>query len=63
MPSGKAQEQLIRSTYALAGLDPSIPEDRPQYFEAHGSKCIPLASHCHMSFTTRVLHMSTDIFP
>ncbi|KAM3064985.1 hypothetical protein ACMFMF_011456 [Clarireedia jacksonii] len=37
MPSGKAQEQLTRSTYALAGLDPNRPEDRPQYFEAHGT--------------------------
>ncbi|KID61511.1 Highly reducing polyketide synthase aurA [Metarhizium brunneum] len=37
MPSGKAQAQLIRSTYALAGLDPTRPEDRPQYFEAHGT--------------------------
>ncbi|KAL4960977.1 polyketide synthase [Aspergillus stella-maris] len=37
MPSGKAQESLIRSTYALAGLDVSHPEDRPQYFEAHGT--------------------------
>ncbi|KAL4875877.1 ketoacyl-synt-domain-containing protein [Aspergillus karnatakaensis] len=37
MPSGKAQERLIRSTYALAGLDVNRPEDRPQYFEAHGT--------------------------
>nr|A0A0M4L8I7.1 RecName: Full=Highly reducing polyketide synthase aurA; Short=HR-PKS aurvA; AltName: Full=Aurovertin biosynthesis cluster protein A [Calcarisporium arbuscula]ALD83627.1 polyketide synthase [Calcarisporium arbuscula] len=37
MPSGEAQEKLIRSTYALAGLDPSRAEDRPQYFEAHGT--------------------------
>ncbi|KAI9369038.1 hypothetical protein BJX61DRAFT_549897 [Aspergillus egyptiacus] len=37
MPSGKAQESLIRSTYALAGLDVNRPEDRPQYFEAHGT--------------------------
>ncbi|KAK8912872.1 Highly reducing polyketide synthase aurA [Metarhizium anisopliae] len=37
MPSGKAQAQLIRSTYAVAGLDPTRPEDRPQYFEAHGT--------------------------
>lgn len=40
MPSGAAQEQLTRSTYALAGLNLNRPEDRPQYFEAHGSKCI-----------------------
>ena len=36
MPSHAAQEQLIRATYARAGLDLSNPNDRPQYFEAHG---------------------------
>ncbi|KAF6837163.1 beta-ketoacyl synthase domain-containing protein [Colletotrichum plurivorum] len=36
MPSHKAQESLIRQTYAAAGLDPSRPQDRCQYFEAHG---------------------------
>ncbi|PGH18166.1 hypothetical protein AJ80_04553 [Polytolypa hystricis UAMH7299] len=38
MPSSIAQLELIRSTYARAGLDPSNrPEDRCQYFEAHGT--------------------------
>ena len=38
MPSSAAQLQLIESTYALAGLDPvNRPEDRCQYFEAHGT--------------------------
>lgn len=38
MPSGSAQLKLIRSTYAAAGLDPgNRPEDRCQYFEAHGT--------------------------
>ncbi|KAK3689258.1 putative polyketide synthase [Podospora appendiculata] len=37
MPSAFAQEALIRSTYAKAGLDLSVPCDRPQYFEAHGT--------------------------
>ncbi|KAK2877269.1 putative PKS/NRPS-like protein biosynthetic cluster [Arthroderma sp. PD_2] len=38
MPSSSAQLNLIRSTYALAGLDPgNHPEDRCQYFEAHGT--------------------------
>ncbi|KAK6063375.1 Polyketide synthase-nonribosomal peptide synthetase 2 [Seiridium cupressi] len=37
MPSASAQEALIRSTYAKAGLDLQVPEDRPQYFEAHGT--------------------------
>lgn len=38
MPSSDAQLQLIRSTYARAGLDPlNRPEDRCQFFEAHGT--------------------------
>ncbi|KAL5365797.1 hypothetical protein BJX96DRAFT_169398 [Aspergillus floccosus] len=37
MPSSDAQVQLIRSTYAKAGLDPRCAEDRPQYVEAHGT--------------------------
>lgn len=37
MPSPIAQAELIRSTYERAGLDLSRPEDRPQYFEAHGT--------------------------
>lgn len=36
MPSSVAQAKLIQATYAKAGLDLSKPEDRPQYFEAHG---------------------------
>lgn len=42
MPSHIAQEALIRDTYHRAGLDPSSPTDRCQYFEAHGMICIPL---------------------
>lgn len=37
MPSSTAQEALIRSTYARAGLDVTVADDQPQYFEAHGT--------------------------
>ncbi|KGO64902.1 Acyl transferase/acyl hydrolase/lysophospholipase [Penicillium italicum] len=37
MPNPMAQADLIRTTYARAGLDLSKPTDRPQYFEAHGT--------------------------
>lgn len=37
MPSSAAQLDLIRSTYAKAGLDLSMTTDRPQFFEAHGT--------------------------
>lgn len=38
VPSTEAQAALIRQTYARAGLDPeNNPNDRPQYFEAHGT--------------------------
>ncbi|EED14463.1 polyketide synthase, putative [Talaromyces stipitatus ATCC 10500] len=37
MPSNLAQEALIRETYRRAGLDPSNPTNRCQYFEAHGT--------------------------
>lgn len=38
VPSTEAQAKLIRQTYARAGLDPmKNPEDRPQFFEAHGT--------------------------
>ena len=37
MPSSTAQQELIHSTYAKAGLDPLSHTDRPQYFEAHGT--------------------------
>lgn len=37
IPSAEAQKSLIRSTYLKAGLDISKPQDRPQYFEAHGT--------------------------
>ncbi|KAJ6141247.1 hypothetical protein N7470_010143 [Penicillium chermesinum] len=37
MPSQEAQTSLIQATYRRAGLDLSKPEDRPQYFEAHGT--------------------------
>lgn len=37
VPSASAQEDLIRTTYAKAGLDLTVLMDRPQYFEAHGT--------------------------
>jgi len=37
MPSATAQAALIRSTYTKCGLDLNKKEDRPQYFEAHGT--------------------------
>ena len=37
VPSAVSQTALIRSTYARCGLDPTRPEDRCQYFEAHGT--------------------------
>lgn len=37
MPSSVAQAQLIRDTYARAGLDINDPKDRPQFFHAHGT--------------------------
>ncbi|KAF4339693.1 polyketide synthase [Fusarium beomiforme] len=37
MPSNIAQAQLIRDTYARAGLDANDPKDRPQFFHAHGT--------------------------
>ncbi|KAJ5116056.1 Nonribosomal peptide synthetase [Penicillium angulare] len=37
MPSPLSQEALIRDTYRGAGLDLTRKEDRPQFFEAHGT--------------------------
>ncbi|GES65928.1 putative polyketide synthase [Aspergillus terreus] len=37
MPSNIAQANLIRTTYARAGLDINDPKDRPQFFHAHGT--------------------------
>ncbi|KAH6640085.1 beta-ketoacyl synthase domain-containing protein [Truncatella angustata] len=37
MPNPDAQASLIKSTYRTSGLDPQLPEDRCQYFEAHGT--------------------------
>lgn len=37
MPSSAAQADLIARTYAKAGLDPRNPNQRCQYFEAHGT--------------------------
>lgn len=37
IPNSSAQQQLIRSTYLRAGLDPTRAEDRCQFFEAHGT--------------------------
>lgn len=37
MPNHLAQENLIREVYKRAGLDVNKPEDRPNFFEAHGT--------------------------
>ncbi|KAJ4419199.1 putative Hybrid PKS-NRPS biosynthetic cluster [Gnomoniopsis sp. IMI 355080] len=38
VPNTDAQVALIHQTYARAGLDPdNNPDDRPQFFEAHGT--------------------------
>ncbi|KAI0403744.1 polyketide synthase PksB [Xylaria palmicola] len=37
VPSNLAQAALIRDTYRRAGLDLHNPEDRPQFFHAHGT--------------------------
>jgi hybrid polyketide synthase/nonribosomal peptide synthetase ACE1 len=37
IPSPLSQETLIRDTYRRAGLDLRKREDRPQFFEAHGT--------------------------
>ena len=42
MPSGKAQADLIQTTYARAGLDINDPKDRPQFFHAHGTVSLHL---------------------
>jgi hybrid polyketide synthase/nonribosomal peptide synthetase ACE1 len=36
-PSSTAQTALIRRTYARARLDLSQKQDRPKFFEAHGT--------------------------
>ena len=37
VPSSEAQAALIKSTYTKAGLDIAKAQDRPQFFEAHGT--------------------------
>lgn len=37
MPSNVAQAELIRQTYSRAGLDINNENDRPQFFQAHGT--------------------------
>lgn len=37
MPNPEAQSRLIRDTYRKTGLNPKNPDDRCQYFEAHGT--------------------------
>lgn len=37
VPSNVAQTQLIRDTYARAGMDVKAKKDRPQFFHAHGT--------------------------
>lgn len=50
MPSATAQANLIRTTYARAGLDPRTPSDRPQYFEAHGTGSFFFYCHFYPAF-------------
>ena len=40
MPSATAQEDLIRRTYAKAGLSLDAPADLPHFFEAVGYSCL-----------------------
>jgi acyl transferase domain-containing protein len=44
MPNADAQAELIRRTYRSAGLDPTLAESRPTFFEAHGKSSMS-ASH------------------
>ncbi|KAF7155441.1 hypothetical protein CNMCM5623_007512 [Aspergillus felis] len=37
MPSSSAQAELIKQTYLRAGLDINVPQDRPHFFQAHGT--------------------------
>lgn len=37
VPNAVSQVDLIKSTYARSGLDPARPQDRCQFFEAHGT--------------------------
>ena len=37
LPSPEAQTQLIRQVYERAGLNPMLPNERCQFFEAHGT--------------------------
>ncbi|KAK3372638.1 hypothetical protein B0H63DRAFT_439937 [Podospora didyma] len=37
MPNWEAQARLIKNTYRRAGLNAGAPEDRCQFFEAHGT--------------------------
>jgi hybrid polyketide synthase/nonribosomal peptide synthetase ACE1 len=37
VPNAAAQAELVKSTYARCGLDSHKPQDRCQYFEAHGT--------------------------
>jgi Beta-ketoacyl synthase, C-terminal domain len=43
-PSASAQANLIRACYSRVGLDLANPDDRPQYFEAHGTGT-PVGKH------------------
>lgn len=43
MPNPLAQVSMIRQAYSRAGLDLSKKEDRPHYFEAHGTGMFSLS--------------------
>lgn len=65
MPSSDAQAQLIKSTYAAAGLDPiNHRQDRCQYFEAHGTGTLAgdpqEASAIHRSFFSSSSNETVD---
>ena len=56
-PSCDAQADLIRACYDRIGLDPTNPNHRPQYFEAHGTgtpagkkplNCLELSASQHL---------------
>ncbi|EGP91889.1 polyketide synthase [Zymoseptoria tritici IPO323] len=61
MPSPHSQRELIRRTYAKAGLDLSKQSDRPQYFEAHGTGTPAGAIHSafHQGSNTQPLYVGS----
>ncbi|KJX95571.1 polyketide synthase like protein [Zymoseptoria brevis] len=62
MPSPHSQRDLIRRTYAKAGLDLSKQSDRPQYFEAHGTGT-PAGDPVEAEAIHSAFHQSTNTQP